>query len=372
MPPRAIVLLLDQLSRRCLGCYGHEWIDTPNLDRLASRSVVFDHCYSSPAVVEGFRNAAARLRERLQGDASTVVDFLRLDEATVTDASAVEVLSAWNRLLDDATARLERWRAANSSPCLMWMELPGIGWPGVAAPPFVELYAEELTDDMPDDLRELREVEVAYAALLSQFDAWLGRLLDRIHAMCGDSQPLFVMTAPRGEPLGELDRLAPLDERGGERSIHVSPLRDEFVHVPLLITGMTKSPLGQRRSELVTPGDPLLTLADWFAIEPAPVMEGSPASLMPLLSRDNVTWREELLLRADDGTCAIRTTQALLVQVSPSTTGTSPAETSDEDTYFQDCALFRKPEDLWEVNNIADQHPDQARELWQRLRVLVH
>ena len=47
IPPRAIVLSFDHLSRRCLGCYGHEWIETPNLDRLAGRAVVFDQHFAA-------------------------------------------------------------------------------------------------------------------------------------------------------------------------------------------------------------------------------------------------------------------------------------------------------------------------------------
>lgn len=365
MPPRAIVLLLDQLSRRCLGCYGHEWIDTPNLDRLASRSVVFDHCFSSPADVDVFRNSAERLRERLQSDASTTVDFLRLDETTFTAERAPDVLSALNRLLDDAAARLERWRVDESPPRLMWLEVSGIGWPGVADPQFVELYAEELTDDMPDDLREFREVEVAYAALSSQFDAWLGRLLDLIKAACGDSQPLFVMAASRGEPLGELDRLVHFDERGGERSIHVSPLRDESVHVPLLIAGANDHPLGHRRLELVTLNDLLPTLAIWFRLNPVSELPADSVSLCPLLQNEPCLWRDELHLRDTSGSLALRNAECLFVQISSNESDDPQVAAFDAEASH---ALFLKPEDQWEVNNVADQYPDMVEQLQRCVR----
>jgi arylsulfatase A-like enzyme len=369
MPSRAIVLLLDQLSRRCLGCYGHEWIDTPNLDRLASRSVVFDHCFSSPADVDDFRNSAACLRERLQNEASTVVDVLRLDQLTSPDEGASDVHSAFHRLLDEAAARLEQWRADESSPRLMWLELPGIGWPGVADSQFVELYAEELTDDLPDELREFREVEVAYGALLSQFDGWLGRLLDRVKTECGESQPLFVMAAAHGEPLGELDRLAHFDERGGEKSIHVSPLRDESVHVPLLIAGATNHPLGHRRLELVTLKDLLPTLAAWFRLNPAsewPV-SGLPEdslSLCPLMQNKPCRWRDELHLRDTSGTVALRNQECLFVQIrSHDSDGPSAVDMETEASH----ALYLKPEDLWDVNNVADQFPELVEHLRERL-----
>ncbi|NPV54248.1 MAG: sulfatase-like hydrolase/transferase [Firmicutes bacterium] len=42
---KAIVVLIDTLRRDHLGFYGNKWIQTPNLDRFAARSVVFDNAY---------------------------------------------------------------------------------------------------------------------------------------------------------------------------------------------------------------------------------------------------------------------------------------------------------------------------------------
>ena len=40
-----IVILMDSLNRHFLGAYGNSWVKTPNIDRLAKRSVVFDRHY---------------------------------------------------------------------------------------------------------------------------------------------------------------------------------------------------------------------------------------------------------------------------------------------------------------------------------------
>ncbi|MEK9571841.1 MAG: sulfatase-like hydrolase/transferase, partial [Paracoccaceae bacterium] len=41
---RTIFVLFDSLNRSALGCYGGS-IDTPNFDRLAAKSTVFDNHY---------------------------------------------------------------------------------------------------------------------------------------------------------------------------------------------------------------------------------------------------------------------------------------------------------------------------------------
>jgi len=40
-----ILILIDTLRRDSLGCYGNPWIQTPNMDRLAARSAVFEQAY---------------------------------------------------------------------------------------------------------------------------------------------------------------------------------------------------------------------------------------------------------------------------------------------------------------------------------------
>jgi arylsulfatase A-like enzyme len=53
-----IVMLLDSLRADHLGCFGNHWIKTPNIDRLAEESIVFDNAYSEGLPTLPFRNAA--------------------------------------------------------------------------------------------------------------------------------------------------------------------------------------------------------------------------------------------------------------------------------------------------------------------------
>ena len=47
-----IFIISDTFRRDHLGCYGNKWISTPNLDKLAGESVIFDqaHTASFPTV----------------------------------------------------------------------------------------------------------------------------------------------------------------------------------------------------------------------------------------------------------------------------------------------------------------------------------
>ena len=41
-----IVVMFDTLQFNYLGCYGNEWIKTPNLDFFASQGVLFENAYT--------------------------------------------------------------------------------------------------------------------------------------------------------------------------------------------------------------------------------------------------------------------------------------------------------------------------------------
>ena len=46
--PNVILIMADDVSWECFGCYGAEDYKTPNIDRLAAQGIRFEHCYSTP------------------------------------------------------------------------------------------------------------------------------------------------------------------------------------------------------------------------------------------------------------------------------------------------------------------------------------
>jgi len=47
-PPNIIIILVDDLGKEWLSCYGAEDIETPNIDRLAQSGIKFNHVYGTP------------------------------------------------------------------------------------------------------------------------------------------------------------------------------------------------------------------------------------------------------------------------------------------------------------------------------------
>lgn len=370
MPPRAIVLALDQLSRRCLGCYGHEWIETPHLDRLASRGVVFDQCFASPIPERSLADVIQTLTDRLPDDSVIVRRLREPDEAG--DRSHLELnQTPFAQLVTLADQQLAEWTQDAARSWLLWLESRGIGWPGLATAEFVELYADELADDLPPQVLAMREIDVAYAALLTQFDHLLGQLLTSIDRRCGADAPLFVLVAAQGQPVGEVEKLSPFAEGAQDLPGVLAAtglLRDEHTHVPLLIAGTAVDAMGSRRQELVMPGDLLPTIGEWFGTLSDWTSDDDSRSLWPLLRNDDTPWRTELFLRDAEGRAAVRTTQRLFVDPSISRSlAQNPAESPIEPDESPAC-LFVKPEDAWEVNNVAAQHPNDVMTLGAVLR----
>lgn len=58
-PMNLLIIMSDQHNRRMLGCYGHDIVKTPNLDRLAARGVLFTDAYTPSPVCVPARAAFA-------------------------------------------------------------------------------------------------------------------------------------------------------------------------------------------------------------------------------------------------------------------------------------------------------------------------
>ena len=67
--PNLLFVFTDQQSHDMLGCYGNKDIITPNLDRLASQGIQFNHCISSCPVCTPYRGMLLSGQHPLQNGA---------------------------------------------------------------------------------------------------------------------------------------------------------------------------------------------------------------------------------------------------------------------------------------------------------------
>jgi len=56
-PPNILLIVVDDLGYSDLHCYGNKWVETPNIDRLASEGVRFNQAYASCTVCSPTRAA---------------------------------------------------------------------------------------------------------------------------------------------------------------------------------------------------------------------------------------------------------------------------------------------------------------------------
>ena len=56
-PPNVVLILIDDLGWKDLGCYGNDFVETPRIDRLAAEGLRFNDFYAAGAVCSPTRCA---------------------------------------------------------------------------------------------------------------------------------------------------------------------------------------------------------------------------------------------------------------------------------------------------------------------------
>ncbi len=92
MIKNAIVMMFDSLQFNYVGCYGNDWIKTPNMDRLAREGVLFENAYTEGLPTVPCRRAMHTGRFTLP-DAGWVP--LKSEDTTIADL-------CWGRPIDTA------------------------------------------------------------------------------------------------------------------------------------------------------------------------------------------------------------------------------------------------------------------------------
>jgi arylsulfatase A-like enzyme len=250
------------------------------------------------------------------------------------DRTATELVdTAIGRLFAAAIHEL----ANLQEPALMWIHSRGMAGPWDAplefrrqfaaeddpdAPEFVDPPQRHLPDDFDPD--ELLGIVHAYAGQVALVDTCLGLLLEALDQSGLAERALLAVTSPRGYPLGE------------HRQIGGCALYGELLHVPLVL----RHPAGRgalvRLQQLVQPPDLHATLAQWLGV---PEARPGAFSRNLLAEEDASQVGREMAYSCAPEQRAIRTRAWHLREA-----------IVDDETHRR---LFAKPDDRWEVNEVA-------------------
>jgi arylsulfatase A-like enzyme len=201
--------------------------------------------------------------------------------------------------------------------------------PHSATPP-----ACTLAEDYDPD--ELLGYCQSYAGQATALDACLAALIAQLDQLPAHKQTLLIVISPRGFPLGEHRHVGAVG----------MPPHAELVHIPWMVRLPDGQGASDRSSALVQPCDLAPTLAEWFGVAgvPASVLHGQ--SLLPIIRSEATPVRDRALVAAGRWR-AIRTPAWFLIAEQPSDADTPSAAPPT----FR---LFAKPDDRWELNDVAD------------------
>ncbi|MBX6314346.1 MAG: sulfatase [Isosphaeraceae bacterium] len=274
---------------------------------------------------------------------------------------------------------LER-RGGEAAPFLLWLDLFSPHGPWDLPEPYRDQYAaaepdefetgeegdlvaedeEEMTleevpvlIDVPAgavgdviDEAELLRLRRTYAGAVTLTDKWLGELFAALRRLGRMEDTLLIFTADQGEPLGEhgyVRRFRPW-------------LYEELIHTPLILRMPGGKFGGTRHRALVQAVDLLPTILSAFGLPPSESAQGH--DLLPLIRGEQTKVRDYACLGMDVEEFSIVTHHWHLIL---------PIET-DPDDPPRGVELYRKPEDRWDQNDVADQHPEVAEALELALR----
>ena len=355
----AILLSFDCLPARLIGCYGNSSVCTPNFDRLAADSIVFDqhHC------------VADELQQAVTPDPENHDEFvceqfsdldLEFPQVPYQFASTpmVRMIRQWKEVVtcgmpsQDVVFHLRSRGITNSWRVCDELQLNAEEFEDAEEDIAAELraaVAKETTGEEderwfggwevpPDDfsMQDCAQARARAECFVEMLDAALGIVLDTIADTDHLHDALLIVTAQRGMDFGE----------SRARGRDLARYGPEWTHTPLFMSCPGASPA--RRSVLSTSADIAATVAGWLG-QSAATTTMKPAdswgcSLLPALD-SNAVVRREIRLPAK-GTRVIQAQDFVLTTAS----GANPE-------------LHVRPDDPWLVHNVATEYPHVIEEL---------
>jgi hypothetical protein len=363
----AVVLVIDRLGAGWLGPYGNTWLDAPNFNRLAAESVLGETVIAESPDLAGYycaawsgrhavepANAQRTAIPALASHAAASSLLITDDQHVAQQPEALEFshiqllptsLATANADSLEQTELFRFFTAASEElsrqarPPLIWLHSRGMSgaWDAPLElryqfadeddpepPRFVVPPETQLQEDFDPD--ELLGSVHAYAGQVALADLCLGMLLDALESHPLASQTLFIVTSPRGYPLGEHRRVGPCDQA----------LYGELLHVPLLVRFPGSENALARAQTLLQPEELYSLVANTCGWE-RDVERKASRLLRELRGEAPPSARAAYSIAGQQR--AIRTPAWFLRQ-----------SQADGDPQHE---LFAKPDDRWEANEVS-------------------
>jgi hypothetical protein len=419
----AIVVVVEGLGTALAGAYGSNLARTPVLDQIAARGIVLDQCFVDSTRLPAQLTSLWTGRHAMQPESDLPTIWHRCHQAgqsacLITDNEQVALeaeragceeayfVSAEHHpapVQDIAFCELMHLFAAAGELLakregLVWIHSAGLrlAWdapvhlrnefadpedpdpPGELGPPNMSVTSE--TD--PDLITGWSQVAAAQASVV---DEGIAQLLAVVGARPDADNWSWILSSLGGTPLGEHDHLGPRSGANGNAAVQAQPYGEELGCVSILVPAGGRL-CGSRRGELLQLPDLAVTLAGMLGL--AAVQAAQPPwgrDILRLSFSDSpVRWAPgfQLACLQSDRQLWIRCPAWSAVLPVESLVSERAAEVSDPQRELQTRSmaaesgysienlprLYVKPEDRWEVNDVAD----RRRDLVEQLEVLAH
>ena len=391
---QAVIVSFDSLAATSLGCYGNEWVETPHWDRLAATGAVFDNHFVDtvgPHAGLAWANGQHTLSPNRTHQKTSLGSLLK-SHGVASRLIAAGSIQDWQQGFQfddiqrvsgrdgfeakpDQTPFAEVVKSAIAAPTaestasthtLLWLHGPG---PGVPPEGFDALYFEDF-DERGQQTAELTDEQRArhpavYAGSVSLIDYWLGELLQHLQSQIADEPLLVIVIAARGDYWQQIN-----PSRLNESLVSSQKLGDQVARTPLVLRVQGDLRFDEivclRSSRLVQTYDLVPTLLDWFHV-PVNTAETDfdGQSLLRELTEEAPA-RTHLWYGDEGSFTAVRTQDWLCIRNQGIERVNDPATENEP----SEISLFVKPEDSWDINDIASQQPEVIADLLSRLPLL--
>jgi arylsulfatase A-like enzyme/Flp pilus assembly protein TadD len=306
-PPNVILITLDTVRADRMGFLGSKLGLTPQLDALASQSVVFEHAYSQAPITpvshatiltgtypqyHGIRNFG----DRLPPSVPFLPDILH-SQGYHTGAFVGSIIldpkngfaSGFERGFDVYNAGFHRQKTGERREASMQRRGEVtlgyvLEWLGQqkGSPFFLWFHLWDAHDpyNPPEPFRS-RFPNAPYNGGIAYVDATVGKLLDYLRSQGLYDNSLIAVAADHGESLGEHGELT-----------HSIFLYDSTIHVPLLVKLPGNRFVGKRVNATASLVDLAPTVLEGLGQTPPPAMQGR--SLLPLIGNPHPGYRPSL------------------------------------------------------------------------------